>query len=112
MFVKIDSVPRSIGLLQPLILGALALNARLFIRGLASSTNVNRHKQSKNILVYGADEGGRQIANALKQVPNVKLVGFLDDDPNLQNKRINGIQVLDPANIEQTLKAYRIQEVL
>ena len=48
----------------------------------------------------------------LKQVPNVKLVGFLDDDTNLQNKRINGIQVLDPVNIEQTLKAYRIQEVL
>ena len=112
VFVKIESVPRSIGLLQPLILGALALNARLFIRGLASSTNVNRHKQSKNVLVFGADEGGRQIANALKQVPNVKLVGFLDDDHNLQNKGINGIQVFDPVNIEQTLKAYRIQEVL
>ena len=32
MLVTIESVPRSVGLLQPLILGALALNARLFIR--------------------------------------------------------------------------------
>ena len=62
---------------------------------------MNRHKQSRNVLVYGAGEGGRQIANALKQVPHVKLVGFFDDDTNLQNKRINGIKVFDPENIEQ-----------
>ena len=104
VFVTIDSVPRSIGLLQPLILGALALNARLFIRGLASSTNVDRHKQSKNVLVYGAGEGGRQIANALKQVPHVKLVGFLDDNTNLQNKRINGIKVFAPRILSKFLK--------
>ena len=112
MLVTIESVPRSVGLLQPLILGALALNARLFIRGLASSTNVDRHKQSRNVLVYGAGEGGRQIANALKQVPHVKLVGFFDDDTNLQNKRINGIKVFAPIHIEKILKAHRIQEVL
>ena len=53
-----------------------------------------------------------QIANALKQLPDLKLVGFLDDDTNLQNKRINGIKVYAPVNIEQSIKAHQVQEIL
>jgi len=110
--VTIDGVPRSIGLLQPLILLALALNARLFIRGLANSINVGSNRQSKNVLVYGAGEAGRQIANLLRQVSQVTLVGFLDDDVSLQNKRINGIKVSDPKAIGRLITDCNVQEIL
>ena len=40
----------------------------------------------------------------LKEPQGVKLVGFLNDDVNLQGKRINGVKILDPLNFRDQLK--------
>ena len=64
----------------------------------------------RNVLVYGAGEGGRQIANALFRLTS--NVGFFDDDTNLQNKRINGIKVFAPIHIGKILKAHQYKKFI
>jgi len=39
----------------------------------------------KNVLIYGAGEAGKQLANSLKKNPQFKVVGFLDDDKKKKN---------------------------
>jgi len=110
--ITIESVPRSIGLLQPLILIALILNARFVVRGLDRPTARGSKNSHTNIIIYGAGPAGRQIANAIKQTQGVKLVGFFDDDPELKNKRINGIPVMDPADSSGIIAKYDVHEIL
>ncbi len=57
----------------------------------------NRDKDSgENVLIYGAGENGtmllHKIINSRKN--EIKVVGFLDDDPNLEGKIIYGYPVL------------------
>jgi len=111
-FVTIDGVPRSLGFLQPILLGGLVINARFFVRGLASYFTQGNQNSEKNVVVYGAGDIGRQIANAVKQLPEINLVGFFDKNPELLNKKINGIKVLDPRTLVEASKALNVQEIL
>ena len=58
----IQGVPRSIGILQPMLLFFAIINTRLFVKFLLSS-NINSRKSfnKKNVLVYGAGDAGRQL---------------------------------------------------
>ena len=40
----------------------------------------------KNVLVYGAGEAGRQLVISLENSPEFKVVGFLDDNNDLQRQ--------------------------
>lgn len=57
----------------------------------------NRDKKTgKNVLIYGADEYGtlilQKILNSSKN--DLKIIGFLDDDPSLDGKLIYGYPIL------------------
>ena len=59
----------------------------------------SRAKWSKEVLVYGAGDTGKSIVLAWRNsqptgTERVRVVGFLDDDPNLKNKVIFGHKVL------------------
>ena len=40
----------------------------------------------KKVLIYGAGEAGRQLANSLKTNPKFQVVGFIDDNKKLNKK--------------------------
>ena len=84
--ITIESVPRSTGVLQPMLLAGLVLNSRLIVRGLNKPGATVKKVSVRNLIIYGAGKAGRQIAIALKQVDGIKLVGFIDDDPDLRNQ--------------------------
>ena len=57
----------------------------------------NRDKKTgKNILIYGADVNGSLILQKILDTSDndLKIVGFLDDDPNMEGKLINGYPIL------------------
>ncbi|MEX2351376.1 MAG: hypothetical protein WD529_02975 [Balneolaceae bacterium] len=57
----------------------------------------NRDKRTgKNILIYGAGENGILILQKILNSSNndVKIIGFLDDDPGLEGKLIYGYPIL------------------
>ena len=111
-FITIEGVPRSLGLLQPILLGGLVINARFFVRGLANYLTQGNQANEKNVIIYGASDIGRQIANAVKQLPEINLVGFFDKNPELLNKKINGIKVLDPGALVEASTELNVHEIL
>ena len=40
----------------------------------------------KNVIIYGAGEAGRQLVISLKNNPEFKVIGFLDDNEKLKKK--------------------------
>ena len=52
----------------------------------------------KAVVIIGAGDNGREIAEIIKRIElsdrSLKLIGFLDDDVELQGKEFNGVKVL------------------
>jgi FlaA1/EpsC-like NDP-sugar epimerase len=78
----------------------------------------SRAKWSKEVLVYGAGDTGKSIVLAWRNIqPNgaerIRVVGFLDDDPNLKNKIIFGHKVLGGLErLEATLLKEGVNEII
>jgi UDP-GlcNAc:undecaprenyl-phosphate GlcNAc-1-phosphate transferase len=48
----------------------------------------------RRILVVGAGQAGRGVARDLRAAEDVRVVGFLDDNPRLRRRRVQGVPVL------------------
>ena len=59
---------------------------------------------TKNVLIYGAGEAGRQLAMSLKENSQFKLKGFLDDDKFLHNKLLLGKVIYSLADVKKIIK--------
>lgn len=112
--IGIEGVPRTIGIIQPMILitlvAASRMSARLWLGGLYRE-HLKKNKL-KRALIYGAGAAGRELAAALMHSVDVRVVGFLDDDKSLHGRKINGLTVCDPSTINQLTKKMNISEVM
>ena len=109
----IDGVPRTIGIIQPIILFFLISISRFFaVYWLGDMYKKSRNINNKKVLIYGAGSAGRQLAAALRYNNNVKLVGFLDDNSLLQGNKLNGLTIHDPNNIEKLILRENINEII
>lgn len=113
-FVGIQGVPRSVGLLQPLLLlvfvGLSRLVIRMWLGGLYRSMLAD--KARPGALIYGAGEAGRQLAAALSRSSEYRLVGFVDDDPRLQGRSLDGRDVHSPAQLPELISREGVRDVL
>ncbi|MFP4418159.1 MAG: polysaccharide biosynthesis protein [Chitinispirillaceae bacterium] len=69
---------------------------------------------ARNVLIIGAGSAGNEIAKTLKSSKKKEYipVGFIDRDPSIHGKRIQGIKVLgDLSTIRQHIKKHRVHEV-
>ncbi|ENM5726528.1 polysaccharide biosynthesis protein [Vibrio mimicus] len=85
-------VPRSLPIIYGTFLCLLCGGSRLIVRVLVSGLS---GKGRKAVLIYGAGSAGRQLAIALRNSENYKVVGFIDQDKTLENTVIMGLQVYD-----------------
>ena len=78
---RVDGVPRTLGLIQPLLLILLVSGSRVFASYWLGGLNFNRADQAATslVLIYGAGSAGRQIAAVLANTRQMKAVGFVDD---------------------------------
>jgi UDP-GlcNAc:undecaprenyl-phosphate GlcNAc-1-phosphate transferase len=108
------SFPRSVFIIDALIctvlIGASRFWERAFVRGVSSLTGrAERHRT----LIVGAGRGGRSLLRELRETPGARVVGFVDDDPRLSRRRLQGVPVLgDTSEIEQILSKARPDTVL
>ncbi|MEP7221255.1 MAG: nucleoside-diphosphate sugar epimerase/dehydratase [Novosphingobium sp.] len=105
-FIGIDHVPRTLGLIQPILLIAAVGMSRVAVRfwlggGYAQIRAMNSRSR---VLIYGAGRAGRQLAAALAGSSEMRVVGFVDDDTSLHDSLLNG-QPIHPADRLEALIA-------
>ncbi len=104
-------VPRSSWiLLFILCIGSLSIN-RAFIRELLLKKRLKPHERQK-ALIYGAGTAGIALAKALMQSTEMKIVGFIDDNPKLQRHDINGLRVYNAAQIDHLIEKHNLHAIL
>lgn len=97
------------------IMGVLGL--RLFVK-LAYSRFILKTTGRKEIgaLIYGAGVTGITVRNAIRQDPNsnTEVIGFVDDNPALVGKRIDGVKVFSFDEVFDTrfIARHRITRVV
>ncbi|TQP20839.1 polysaccharide biosynthesis protein [Vibrio cholerae] len=102
-------VPRSLPIIYGTFLCLLCGGSRLIVRVLVSGLN---GKGRKVVLIYGAGSAGRQLAIALRNSENYKVVGFIDQDKTLENTVIMGLQVYDISRAVYLVDKYDVTQVL
>ncbi len=107
----IDGIPRSIGIIQPILLFLLISASRVTIKFLFL-TNYKKSKNKNNVLIYGAGNAGRQLLTSLESNPEMRVLGFLDDDTQFHRQKILGQTVYDPLNIAKLINNNNIDLVL
>jgi FlaA1/EpsC-like NDP-sugar epimerase len=113
-FIGIDGVPRTVGIIQPIIFMLLILFSRFFaLLWLGELYNNQwKRKKRKHSLIYGAGEKGRELMKALSNSTEINVVGFLDDDPKLHNNKINGLNVYNPIDIKKIIAKKSVNEIM
>src|SRR5210317_791134 len=107
----IQGIPRSIGIIQPILLFLAISASRISIKFLFLS-NFKKSKNKTNVLIYGAGSAGRQLLTSLESNTEMKVVGFLDDDPQFHRQIILGQTVYDLKNIEKLISTKSIDTIL
>ena len=112
--IGVDGVPRTIGLIQPILLFILVSSSRFVARFWLSGVynGLTRNGKRPAALIYGAGETGRELAAALAHSRATNIVGFLDDDTKLHGSKIRGLLVYNPAHSQRVIAKLRINEVL
>jgi FlaA1/EpsC-like NDP-sugar epimerase len=64
------------------------------------------------VIIYGAGDAGRSVADALTSSREFRLVGFVDDDPSLQDMVIKGARVHSPASIGALVQKSNVRRIL
>ena len=112
--IDIQGIPHTVGLIQPLLLlcaiGGSRVLARYWLGGL------HQHQLQKTrrpkALIYGAGSAGRQLASVLNNSIEMQVIGFLDDDCQLQKRVMNGQPIFSPADLPNLIKSKGVTDVL
>ena len=99
--IGFEGIPRTVGIMQPLLLmfavGLSRAVAHYWLGGAYRA--ILRRSTLPKVLIYGAGVAGRQLANAMNNSQEMRVVGFLDDNPSLQRHVVNGLRVHDPSDL-------------
>lgn len=113
--IGVEGIPRSIGVIQPILLFICIGTSRYFIRlwlGGIHHVQKSFHRVVSAALIYGAGSAGRQLSAALTLNKEIKVMGYIDDDTNLQGNTINGIMVYANTDIKNLAKFLGVTDIL
>lgn len=112
--IGVNDVPRTVGIIQPIILFLLVGSSRAFASYWLSNSYRKQLRLAAipQVLIYGAGEAGRQLMGALSHSYEMHVVGFLDDDSRLQGNTLGGKRVYSPERLIDLTAALNISDVL
>ena len=107
------SVPRSIGILQPIFFLLLVSVSRALARfWLAGFSTPRRHPNQARMLIFGAGVVGVQTAAAIAMTRQFKLLGFVDEDPAKIGRTINDLPIFSPAQVPAMVDKLAVTDIL
>lgn len=117
LFIRQGRFPRSVLLLQPILVFLGSGGVRFLIRWLKTSFNMPRiyTGRERGVLLIGAGELGESTLRQMIKTPeaNYRVVGFLDDDSAKWGLRLHGCPVLGGrAALLGVLERYQVHEIV
>ena len=112
LWAKWPGVPRSLGVLQPLVFLFLVGASRAVARFWLADLGPTGSKLDGRLLIYGAGTAGVQTAAALRMSQQYALLGFVDDDAAKVGRSINGVPVFAPTEILQVIAQHGVTDIL
>jgi FlaA1/EpsC-like NDP-sugar epimerase len=111
---KLANVPRTIGVLQPMVFASLLVTSRIFARyALFDILNQrNFDGAPSQVLIFGAGSAGRQLALSLAHEPGMVLRGYVDDDVRLAGHHLDGVRVYENRHLDRLVEKLEIDTVL
>lgn len=106
-----EGVPRTVPLIFWFVAIAVISGSRFFARFILS-LSTNKKLPRKPALIYGAGTAGRQLAASLRKGNDLLPVGFVDDDPRLGGKEIDGLRIYGPNNLESIISKFGVETVI
>jgi FlaA1/EpsC-like NDP-sugar epimerase len=109
----IDGVPRTVGIIQPILLLLAVASVRMFGRYMLGGDlrRRMRRREKKNVLIYGAGSAGRQLEAAFRESGETRIVGFIDSARDLQGSLIGGVRVWSPEQMGKVIEELDVSEV-
>ena len=105
-------VPRSLGILQPLIFFLLVGCSRAFARFWLAGLRFSGGAPVSRFLIFGAGTAGVQTASAMGMSPHFVLVGFVDDDPTKVGHSVNRVPVFSPVRMAELVSEQEVTDIL
>ncbi len=112
--IGVEGVPRTIGLIQPMLMLMFIGTSRVFVKIWLGGEYQSRLKIANlpQALIYGAGSAGRQLANAMSASYEMRVVGYLDDDDRLHGHVLNGLPIFSPEDLPGLVVSRNITDVL
>ena len=112
--ISFRDVPRTIGIIQPLLLFFSVGGSRALIRYWIGDLYRNRIKKSHlpRAAIYGAGNAGRELISALENSNEFFVSCFLDDDKDKQGRVLAGKKIYSPRSLDYLVKNENISFLL
>ncbi len=111
--LEVQGVPRSVGLMQPMILFLVIGGSRWLVRSWLGNrlTGSSRQNTKSGVVIYGAGDAGRQLAASLVHSQDFNFLTFVDENPNFWGGTIDGRPVASPSDLVYLLEDQKVKEV-
>jgi FlaA1/EpsC-like NDP-sugar epimerase len=107
-----EGVPRTLGLIQPLLFLLLVGGSRAVARFWLAGWSKKSSHAAGRLLIYGAGEAGVQTASALGVARQFVLLGFVDDDRSKAGTSINGVDIMAPEEVADAVARMGVTDIL
>jgi FlaA1/EpsC-like NDP-sugar epimerase len=110
--ISVPGVPRTMGIIQPILLLLIVLLSRLVVREWFGWTSGGRRRVKERVAIYGAGATGRQLAMALSATHDMIVAAFIDDNLAFHGQTIDGIIVKSPEQAVAAIQSGVLTDIL
>jgi len=110
-FTQTTGVPRSVFIiyfcLGVLLMGGSRMSMRAYLMAI-----IRLYQSKEAVIIYGAGASGVQLATALVNANDSKVVAFIDDDKTIQGNLIHGVRVYSNDKLRMLIDKYQVKQIL
>ena len=110
--LPVQMPPRSSWPLLWLLLTGLTGGTRFVLRDLLLRANQTPSTNRPQVVIYGAGAAAAQLAAALRLARSHTVVAFIDDDPALWRRELDGVAIHAPQLLPELLSRHQVSQVL
>jgi FlaA1/EpsC-like NDP-sugar epimerase len=112
----VEGVPRSVVIINGLIALVFVGGARMAMRYVLllgeSAQRKAEGKPKTRVVIFGAGDAGRQLAQSLFNGREFHLCGFADDDVRMQGRDLLGVPVVAPNDLADFITRCKVSDLL